>query len=973
MKIERDEIEGVAEYDIMYFSPIQVGDERNTHYLYFNTEIYNRQWPQTMVDQMLSQIDELRHVELGIYPCTADFKQRHRERVMFHCKMALAYLDSREARIAMKLCEVVEPSTRSSEVWIAQDPELDLGLLRVTHLSVLASAARRVKFYQKAVDALTEAKDICFRDGEVGPRVHPLLTAIVLMNLAAVLGDVDFDEQGLRWGLEALEMMYGLFSESALPEAVQAYYLAMGCHNAALLSVKLGRWAEASELVTEGINFTKKLDHDDGLREKLIAIGAKAKHVNEGFFKEAVNALNGWGEERGVWDLTFWPFTAHEIEEEIHVLGNTATLQRMILEAREAPKVGDDMLARLVLAVLSCNPLESVKVQGLEIDPKRVWRRMKKQSFLETSWYASAMNFSVASAGMMQAPEAVGYQGMLQPLTSDVAKKIVLLLWVLGNESKAVDLSGNDLNSGCISALVQALRHLTPPKWAQKVQSLVLRGCGLDAGTAAELARAWASPQEDGAAPLALTDDAGGAPGEEDAIRDVDLVRDQLREPAAGLSSATSLDVSHNEGVGDEGFQALTEGIALFRPFQILTACSVGLGPSGCASLERLEATSIGFLDLSSNDIGSDGANTVCRAALRFANLHELRLNNCAIKPDAARAISDLLSEHPQLRSVCLDSNQLGSEGAVELCMGASQSTSLRLVHIGYNEIQSEEASQAIARLMTTSEVLQELKLSGNRLEQRGAPAVGRAIEQSALLVLKLEDMGFTEESINEFLDHGVAETQDLQVMVLSGNPVGDEGLAVVSESLSIGLTDLALSNCALTVASQATLLNLVSLSPNLRSLDLSNNALGSGGLSDMVTWMTQTERENFSLRSLELAGCGLGDEGLIQLTPVMSTLTYLGLRNNGITSHGIKAVMNAHQMIQLERLDLADNSIDEEGVHALTERFQKEHKRSLWNPQQLTSSIDEVILANNGLPEALAKSTEVFLNVHNPLLRVVW
>ncbi|CAK0885096.1 unnamed protein product, partial [Prorocentrum cordatum] len=179
--------QGVAEYDIMYFSPIQVGDERNTHYLYFNTEIYNRQWPQTMVDQMLSQIDELRHVELGIYPCTADFKQRHRERVMFHCKMALAYLDSREARIAMKLCEVVEPSTRSSEVWIAQDPELDLGLLRVTHLSVLASAARRVKFYQKAPALCLQGRGnemVFYKNFMDG---YPVVGAIEVTSRAAVL------------------------------------------------------------------------------------------------------------------------------------------------------------------------------------------------------------------------------------------------------------------------------------------------------------------------------------------------------------------------------------------------------------------------------------------------------------------------------------------------------------------------------------------------------------------------------------------------------------------------------------------------------------------------------------------------------------------------------------------------------------------------------------------------------------------
>merc|ERR1712113_116416 len=113
---------------------------------------------------------------------------------------------------------------------------------------------------------------------------------------------------------------------------------------------------------------------------------------------------------------------------------------------------------------------------------------------------------------------------------------------------------------------------------------------------------------------------------------------------------------------------------------------------------------------------------------------------------------------------------------------------------------------------------------------------------------------------------------------------------------------------------------NLVSLSPNLRTLNLSNNNLGPSGCADMVMWMTQNEKDNFSLRSLELANCGLGDEGLFQLVPVLGSLTYLGVRSNGITSAGLEAVMNSNQMIQLKCLDLANNMIGEPGVHALTE-----------------------------------------------------
>merc|ERR1740123_587828 len=118
---------------------------------------------------------------------------------------------------------------------------------------------------------------------------------------------------------------------------------------------------------------------------------------------------------------------------------------------------------------------------------------------------------------------------------------------------------------------------------------------------------------------------------------------------------------------------------------------------------------------------------------------------------------------------------------------------------------------------------------------------------------------------------------------------------------------------------------------------------------------MTQNDRENFSLRSLELAGCHLGDAGFLALVPVMGSLHHLGVRANGITSGGLTQVMRSTQMIQLETLDLANNEIDEEGVHALTERFQQEHKRSLWNPKQLTSIIDRIILSNNHIPMSLA------------------
>merc|ERR1719443_864341 len=111
--------------------------------------------------------------------------------VLYHLKMSLAYLDAREARISMKICEHGEPSTKTTEPRIEQDQTLRSDFLRVIMLSIKACSARRVKFYQKAMESLVEAKDICLDESR---RVHPLLTSLTLLNLSAVLGDMDHDE-----------------------------------------------------------------------------------------------------------------------------------------------------------------------------------------------------------------------------------------------------------------------------------------------------------------------------------------------------------------------------------------------------------------------------------------------------------------------------------------------------------------------------------------------------------------------------------------------------------------------------------------------------------------------------------------------------------------------------------------------------------------------------------------------------------
>ncbi|CAJ1356728.1 unnamed protein product [Effrenium voratum] len=969
MKIPRDGVEDTLLYEIMYFSPVELGDERYTNKLYFQTDIYHRKWPTLMADRMSHQIEKLKHCEMGIVAFDDDFKQSHREAVMGFCKMALAYLDAREARIAMKLCEHCLPATQSAEPRLQTDPDADFDFLRIITLSVLACAARRVKFFQKAIDALAEAKSLCLA-GDDSTQQHPLLIALTLLNLSAVLGDIDHDEQGLRWGLEALAMMYNIFSTVELPEMVQAYYLSLTCHNAALLNVKLGRWMDAQELVDEGIEFTKILgENDDNLRSKLITIGAQAKHLPEGFLTEAVNALNGWCEERGVWNLSFWDFSMAEVKEVVRVLQNTLTLQKLVMDQKDDDRryeasVENAHLAQLMMAVIECHCIELITISGIDFYPRKVWRRVKKRGFLETSWYASALNFADVWGGT-QTPELGQYDGLLAKL-NHFSKKLVIALVVVGNETEGIDLSNNGINVTSISMLTHALcltdRQL---ERTRPCRVLVLRNNDLGLEAAQELAKIWAAAEQPA--------DEDEASDDDDAFDDEDEEFDPTKEKPVkdDLNSVTSLDVSQNPTIGDAGFQAIVQGISRYNCFKALRANDIGLTSAGCR-MEGMDRTRLDVLCLSNNPLGCEGVQTLCEALESCSRLRQLQLDRCGIQLEGAKALRELLRNHEKLQEVSVAHNMLCDDGAVEFCSGVAES-SLKAVNLAHNEIFSDTASESIGDMMKSCQSLLKLVISGNHLDNLGPSQIGSAIEHSRVLTLHLEDMGLSADAMDDFLDQGAAETQDLQELSLNNNPIGDEGLGIIAESLSIGLTNLRISRCGLTNTSQAMLLSLVSLSPNLQRLDVSYNDLGPRGCADMVKWMDQNDKESFSLCYLELSGCNLGDEGFQLLVPIMGSLRYLGLRDNGITSAGLQSVMSANQMVKMQTLDLEGNHIGEPGVHSLTERFQKEHKRSLWNPKQLTSMIDLVILKNNDISPALAASTEAFIKIYNPLMTVAW
>lgn len=130
----------------------------------------------------------------------------------------------------------------------------------------------------------------------------------------------------------------------------------------------------------------------------------------------------------------------------------------------------------------------------------------------------------------------------------------------------------------------------------------------------------------------------------------------------ARLPSLGWLDLTLND-MGDAGAAAL--GRASFAPdLTRLSLAETGIGPTGVAALVQ-NMSSLVVLDLSGNRIGDEGAQALA-AAPALSRVELLRLSSCGIGPEGARAI--LNSPHLQgAARIALGGESIGAEAQAEL------------------------------------------------------------------------------------------------------------------------------------------------------------------------------------------------------------------------------------------------------------------------------------------------------------------
>ncbi len=291
-----------------------------------------------------------------------------------------------------------------------------------------------------------------------------------------------------------------------------------------------------------------------------------------------------------------------------------------------------------------------------------------------------------------------------------------------------------------------------------------------------------------------------------------------------------------------------------------------------------------------------------------------IRIVNCAFNDKLLTEITDILSNANgklQVRFLSFVQTKFSDKGVADLFKKASAAfTTLEYLSLCHNTfIESDIIMSSFMHTSCTS--LTQLFLSHNPLGVSGILSLETAVLSGALINLKslglsntlTDDADVNGALLTTLLQSIASRCAELILLDFSDNNLGSPGLCSVVENIPLRLNHIALSETHLTTSFNSESQYLVTceildIHPNsLTSMDLTNSNFNGIAGTLLLAKILQTLQ---SLERLDCSDCYLTSADIIMLI------------------HQLKSANVVCK--NLNELDLSNNSIDDEGLIALTE-----------------------------------------------------
>jgi Ran GTPase-activating protein (RanGAP) involved in mRNA processing and transport len=343
----------------------------------------------------------------------------------------------------------------------------------------------------------------------------------------------------------------------------------------------------------------------------------------------------------------------------------------------------------------------------------------------------------------------------------------------------------------------------------------------------------------------------------------------------------------------------------LARDLHIAACKDTGESPSaaGMAVVAAALAESPeGTLQLSHCRLGVHACITLAKRCASL-NVHTLDVSHNLVRDVGAMALLQLVRANSGVQNLILSCNDISTEGALAIAEELTRNRSLKRLELGTTSEHSlhdnyigADSGGAIATALIHNSTLEYLGLNRNlvgRGVRSGPEAFGALLRAPDA---RLQELAIGHNSLGprgcSLILSGLAENRSLRILDLSGN----------------GLNASAAGTLALALGSRHSV---------LETLILRDNDLGPSGCAAIASAFAN----NVTLRSLDLSGNGIGDEGLSALSLLPGAFTHLTdfrLARSGLTKAALPVLAACLAVSGAIRvLDLQQNSVAS-GVTAL-------------------------------------------------------
>lgn len=285
--------------------------------------------------------------------------------------------------------------------------------------------------------------------------------------------------------------------------------------------------------------------------------------------------------------------------------------------------------------------------------------------------------------------------------------------------------------------------------------------------------------------------------------------------------------------------------------------------------------------------------------SLRQATLTNLELTGCALSADGLAALASAVGTSRSLVSLALRANgPVPPQASKALADSLRVNKSVTALDLGGSELGLPGAEALAQALRNGSCPVEELLLSGARLGDEGSALVCESLRKNyKVCLVNLASNGLCVRALDALAPVLAAKRCALLELILSANQIGLGGVQALSSALATNTS--------------------------LELLDIASNPLGDAGVAALAAALAA----NTTLIELTLSAAQFGDVGAAALGRAFgakSAIRSLDVSHNGIGDRGAEALANGLETnISLLSIDLRSTAVGDDGAVAIVEALE--------------------------------------------------